>query len=93
MSLKGKLLIFYCRYIEYHLISAIFTNTLKPILVGTFNCFSQQIVKPAHSVTSIKQSPVLKGHIFHVLSQNISYELKRSPVIKDHFFFVQWVTS
>jgi hypothetical protein len=25
-------------------------------------------VKPAHSVTPIKQSPVLKGHIFHVLS-------------------------
>jgi hypothetical protein len=25
-------------------------------------------VKPAHTVTSIKQSPVLKGHIFLVLS-------------------------
>jgi len=25
-------------------------------------------VKPAHAVTSIKQSPVLKGHIFIVLS-------------------------
>jgi hypothetical protein len=25
-------------------------------------------VKPAHVVTSIKQSPVLKGHLFHVLS-------------------------
>jgi hypothetical protein len=26
------------------------------------------IVKPAHAVTSIKQSPVLKGHVFLVLS-------------------------
>ena len=25
-------------------------------------------VKPAHEVTSIKQSPVLKGHLFLVLS-------------------------
>ena len=25
-------------------------------------------VKPAHAVTSIKKSPVLKGHIFLVLS-------------------------
>ena len=25
-------------------------------------------VKPAHAITSIKQSPVLKGHIFFVLS-------------------------
>jgi hypothetical protein len=26
------------------------------------------LVKPAHAVTSIKQSPILKGHIFLVLS-------------------------
>ena len=32
-------------------------------------------VKPAHAFTSIKQSPVLKSHIFLVLSQKISYEL------------------
>ena len=32
-------------------------------------------VKPVHAVTSIKQSPVLKGHHFLVLSQKISYEL------------------
>ena len=32
-------------------------------------------VNPAYAVTSIKQSPVLKGHLFLVLSQNISYEL------------------
>jgi len=31
------------------------------------NIFSY-IVKPAHWVTSIKQSPVLKGHIFLILS-------------------------
>ena len=28
----------------------------------------QSIVKPAHEVTSINQSPVLKGHLFLVLS-------------------------
>ena len=33
-------------------------------------------VKSAHVVTSIKQSLVLKGHIFLVLSQKLSYELK-----------------
>jgi len=32
-------------------------------------------VKPAHVVTSIKQSPALKGHLFLVLSMKISYEL------------------
>jgi len=32
-------------------------------------------VKPAHVVTSIKQSPVLKGHLFLVLSLKILYEL------------------
>ena len=32
-------------------------------------------VKQAHSATSIKQSPVLKGNIFVVLSYKISYEL------------------
>jgi len=41
------------------------------------------------------RSPVLKGHIFLVLSWKISYELnlKRSPVLKDHFFFVPLLTS
>jgi len=33
------------------------------------------LVKPGHAVISIKQSPVLKGHIFHVLSSKSSYEL------------------
>jgi hypothetical protein len=32
-------------------------------------------VKHASVVTSFKQSPVLKGHIFLVLSYKISYEL------------------
>ena len=32
-------------------------------------------VKLVHAVTSIKHPPVLRGHIFFVLSQNISYEL------------------
>jgi hypothetical protein len=31
-------------------------------------------VKPAHAVTSIKQSPVLKDQIFLVLLWKISYE-------------------
>jgi len=34
---------------------------------------NQYTVKPAHAVTSIKQSPVLQCHIF--LSQKVSYEL------------------
>ena len=28
-------------------------------------------VKPAHAVTSIKQSPLIKAHIFLVLSENL----------------------
>ena len=32
-------------------------------------------VKPAHAITSVKQSPVLEGHHFLVLSQKFSYEL------------------
>ena len=31
--------------------------------------------KPTHGVISIKQSPVLKGHLFLVQSLEISYEL------------------
>jgi len=30
--------------------------------------FKTDTVKPVHTVTSIKQSPVLKGHMFIVLS-------------------------
>ena len=32
-------------------------------------------VKPVHAVTTIKQSPEIKCHIFLVLSYKISYEL------------------
>ena len=32
-------------------------------------------VKPAEAVSSIKQSPVLKGHLFLVLSQKTLYEM------------------
>ena len=32
-------------------------------------------VKPSNVVTFIKQSPVLKGHLFLVLSEQIVYEL------------------
>jgi len=38
-------------------------------------CFRDSTVKPAHEVISIKQSPVLKGQMFLVLSWKISYEL------------------
>jgi hypothetical protein len=41
----------------------------------TVNYVVMNTLKPAHAVTSIKQSPVLKGHIFLVLSEKISYEL------------------
>ena len=49
-------------------------------------------VKPAQVITSIKQSPVLKGHIFLVMSQKIPYQLnlfKRPPVLKGHFSLSQ----
>ena len=36
--------------------------------------FKLSIVKPAHAVTSIKQSPVLKGHLFLVKINKISYK-------------------
>jgi hypothetical protein len=37
--------------------------------------FQQYTVKPALAVTSIKQSPVLKGHGLLILPKKISYEL------------------
>jgi hypothetical protein len=46
--------------------------------VGTITKYTYRTshtVKPAHAFTSIKQSPVLKSHIFLVLSQKISYDL------------------
>jgi hypothetical protein len=47
-------------------------------------------VKPAYMVTSIKQSPVLKGLFLSCLRKfHISWtSFKRSPVLKDHFLFV-----
>ena len=46
-------------------------------LVKLCSCSSwyKSTVKPAHAVTSIKQPPALKGHIFLVRSYKISYEL------------------
>jgi len=47
------------------------TNTLKQPRLSVIVCSTLMIqctVKPAHAVTSIKQSPVLKGHLFLVLS-------------------------
>ena len=38
-------------------------------------------VNPTHTVISIKQSPMLKGHLFLVLSCKISYELNLFKVI------------
>ena len=66
-----------------HCMSLMMRDSKRMINVTTVN--------PANEVTSIKQSLVLKGHIFLVLSEKISYEVnlfKRSHVIKDHFFFV-----
>jgi hypothetical protein len=52
-----------------------FTITMPKMLphcwVNNPNCFTlwfDNTVKPAHVVTSIKQSPLLKGHFFLVLS-------------------------
>ena len=45
-------------------------------------------------VTSIKQSPVLKGHLFLSYHEKIHMNwtsFKRSPILKDQFFpFSQW---
>ena len=41
-------------------------------------------VKPAHAVTSIKQSPVLKGHLFLILSQ-VNF-LWIEPLLRGHLY-------
>ena len=42
---------------------------INPIVsVAELTCFIIYTVKPVHAVTSIKQPPVLKGHIFLDLS-------------------------
>ena len=54
-------------------------------------------VKPAQAVTSIKQSPVLKGDFFFSFCHRKFHinrtSFKRSPVLEDHFFFFPKVTS
>ena len=37
-------------------------------LIPCNNIKKKTTVKPAQATTSIKQSPVIKGHLFHVLS-------------------------
>jgi len=44
----------------------------------------QATVKPAHAVTSIKQSPVLKGHLFFVLSENF---ISKEPLLTGHLSY------
>jgi hypothetical protein len=41
---------------------------MKPQASQIFKFTKLSTVKPAHVVTSIKQSSVLKGHPFHILS-------------------------
>jgi len=43
--------------------------------LGDNNLKIQITVKPDHVVTSIKQSPILKGHLFLVMSLKVSCEL------------------
>ena len=49
-------------------------NTIKKNLMSISEN-KLNTVKPAHVGTSIKQPPLLKDHIFLVLSQKTSYEL------------------
>ena len=52
------------------------TNNLSLGQTKTTNTFRYTCtVKPAHEVTSIKHSPVLKGHHFLIQSLTIPYEL------------------
>ena len=44
-------------------------NMMRPV-----QSFHIPIVKPAHVITSFKESTVLKGHLLIVLSQKISYK-------------------
>ena len=52
-------------------------SVIMLIVIPNTRCFpiDQYTIKPAHEVTSIKRSPVLKGHFFLVLSWKISYDL------------------
>ena len=51
----------------------IYEIQLKTIICRSF--YMNNTVKPAHEVTSIKQSPALKGQLFLVKSLKIPYEL------------------
>jgi superfamily I DNA and/or RNA helicase len=62
---------------DIHQINVALTRAKKGLIIIGMILFSIMLVnkvKPAHAVTSIKQSPVLKGHIFLVLSLKISFE-------------------
>ena len=47
----------------------------SPLLSQTYPYGHLYQVKSPHVVTSIKQSPVLKGQLFLLMSKKISYEL------------------
>ena len=51
--------------------STIFVDILKQIHIFQLYLHNQEasLVKPAYVITFIKQSPVLKGHLYLVLSQ------------------------
>ena len=59
-SEKIRVLFFFILNLELFCIENIF-HEIKSV---SYNDKIQYTVKPAHVVTSIKQSPVLKGHIF-----------------------------
>jgi len=42
-------------------------------------------VKPAPEVTSIKQSPVLKGHVFLIMSLKNSFRIE--PLLRGHLSY------
>ena len=72
--------------------------TIHPWLLISYNIWVQIHVQSnlALAVTSIKQSPVLKGHLF--LSCHRTFHMnwtsfKRPPVLYDHFSFFPSVTS
>ena len=81
---------FYCHFgqgLKNHTIGYILHNLGKKKLTTCiqdffsekeeFDCLVNDTyaVIPAHAVTSIKQSPVLKGHLILILSQKILFEL------------------
>jgi hypothetical protein len=41
----------------------------------------QNTVKPAHAVTSIKQSPVLNSHLYQTVTS-----IKQSPLLNSHLY-------